>query len=167
MSVNGFSAAALAAVLMLGATGASAAVNVTFVNPETYRDDDFRSASKRPSVIADLTRHIERLDERYLKPGQRLDIKVIDARLAGRYEPWRPHLNDVRILRDTTPPRFEIRYVLRQGGKVITTGEEIVSDMNYLANPSARNSSNRLVHEKEMLSDWFRQRFVQLIAPRR
>lgn len=159
-------AAVTAAALMLGTASAVAAVNVTFVNPEQYRDDDFRNAAKRKGVIAEFTRYFERLDERYLKPGQRLDIEVLDARLAGRYEPWRRTMGDVRILRDTTPPRFEIRYTLRQGGKVIASGKETVSDMNYLSNPSARNSSERFAYEKDMLRDWFRRRFVELRAPR-
>lgn len=164
MRATRFAVATLAAV-MFSAAGAAAAVNVTFVNPHQYRDDDFRNASKRKSVIADLTRYFERLDERYLKKGQRLEIEVLDARLAGRYEPWGGALDDVRILRDTTPPRFEIRYTLREGRKVIASGKDVVSDMNYLRNPSAWNSSERLAYEKDMLRDWFRRRFVELRAP--
>jgi hypothetical protein len=114
-------ATAMLAALLLGTAGAAAAVNVTFVKPEKYRDDDFRNASKREGVIRELTRHFERLDKRYLTAGEKLEITVLDARLAGRYERWQPTFNDVRILRDTTPPRFVIRYTLRQNGKIIAS----------------------------------------------
>ncbi len=152
--------------MMLTTAGAGAAVNVTFSNPQTWRDDDFRSASKRQGVIEEFTRYFERLDKRYLKKEQKLDIEVLDARLAGRYERWQPEFSDVRILRDTTPPRFVIRYKLRQDGKVIASGEEVVSNLNYLWSSSARNSIERFAYEKEMLRDWFRKRFVQMQPPR-
>ena len=47
-------------------------------------------------------------------------------------------VQDVRILRDTTPPSIRMRYVLRRNGRVLTRSEETVSDMNYLMRPSAR-----------------------------
>lgn len=159
-------AAATIAALMLGTAAVPAAVNVTFVNPERFPDDDFRSAVKRRGVIAEFTRYFEQLDERYLKDGQKLDIEVLNARLAGQYEPLRPTYEDVRILRDTTPPRFRIRYTLREGGKVVASGEETVSDMNYLWNPAARNSIERFPYEKDMLRGWFVKRFVGAGAPR-
>lgn len=159
-------ATAMLAALLLGTASAAAAVNVTFVKPEKYRDDDFRNASKREGVIRELTRHFERLDKRYLTAGEKLEITVLDARLAGRYERWQPTFNDVRILRDTTPPRFVIRYTLRQNGKIIASGEETVSDLSYMWRASARNSTERFAYEKDMLRDWFRKRFVELKPPR-
>ncbi len=153
-------------VFLFAAAGAHAALTVTFVNPEHYRDDDFRSESKRKSIVAELTRYFATLDRRYLKDGQRLDIEVLDVRLAGQYEPWHTTFNDVRILRDTTPPRFKLRYTFRKAGKVLMKGEETVTDLNYLWNPSARGSSERLAYEKDMLRDWFRDRFVKLKAPK-
>lgn len=53
-----------------------------------------------------------------------------------------------------------------RAGKVLMKGEETVTDMNYLWNPSARGSSERLAYEKDMLRDWFRDRFVKLKAPK-
>ncbi|MCY1244010.1 hypothetical protein D9M72_570590 [compost metagenome] len=91
---------------------------------------------------------------------------MLDARLTGRYEPWHTAFNDVRILRNTTPPRFKLRYTLRQAGKVLMRGEETVTDVNYLWRPSARGSSDRLGYQKDMLRDWFRARFIKLKAPK-
>lgn len=90
-------ATAMLAALLLGTASAAAAVNVTFVKPEKYRDDDFRNASKREGVMRELTRHFERLDKRYLTAGEKLEIAVLDARLAGRYERWQPTFNDAAL----------------------------------------------------------------------
>lgn len=152
--------ATVLAFVLLGATSAAASVNITFVNPEHYRDSDFRNAARRESVVAELSRYLERLDRRYLKPGQRVDIEVLDVRLAGAYEPWRRNFDDVRILRDTTPPRFRLRYTFRHGNKVLGKGEETLTDLSYLSNPSARASSERFAYEKVMLREWFRKRFA-------
>ena len=158
-------AAGLAALTLM-TQAATASVQVTFVNPQNYNDRDFRSSGTRDGVIAEFQRYFGRLGSRYLKDGQSVRIEVIDARLAGEYGPWRPRFNDVRILRDITPPRFKLRYTLTQGKRVLAKGEETVSDINYLWNPSAQNSSERFAYEKDMLRDWFRKRFVELKAPR-
>ncbi|WP_454685494.1 DUF3016 domain-containing protein [Ancylobacter moscoviensis] len=158
-------AAGLAALTLMSAA-AEASVQVTFVNPQNYNDRDFRSSGTRDGIIAEFQRYFDRLGTRYLKDGQSVRIEVLDARLAGEYEPWRPRFNDVRILRDITPPRFKLRYTLTQGKRVLVKGEETVSDINYLWNPSAQNSSERFAYEKDMLRDWFRKRFVELKGPR-
>jgi len=141
-------------------TLASAAVSVKFIAPEHYREREFRSASTRDATLNQFRRLFEQLGARYLKPGQSLTIEVLDIDLAGEIEPWHRRLNDVRILRDTTPPRIRMRYVLRRNGRVLARSEETVSDMNYLMRPSARLSGERLAYEKDMLRDWFRARFT-------
>lgn len=154
--------AATMIALLIAAAGAEAAVSVTFVYPERYRDRDFRDAAKRASLTADLTRQFEKLDKRYLRSGQRLSIEVLDVRLAGQYEPWRTGFDEVRILRDVTPPRFKLRYTLRDGKRILARGEETLTDPNYLWSPAARRSGERLVYEKTLLRDWFRKRFGKL-----
>ncbi|MFH1556671.1 MAG: DUF3016 domain-containing protein [Pseudomonadota bacterium] len=152
--------------LVLMPLSAEAEVRVNFVNPQSYQDRDFRSTATRESVIAEFRRYFDRLGSRYLKEGQSLSIDVLDADLAGEYEPWRRTFNDVRILRDVTPPRFKLRYTLTQRGTVLMSAEEIVTDINYLWDPSASSSTERFPYEKDMLRDWFRKRFVELRAPR-
>lgn len=148
----------LLSLLMLMSVSAHAGVSVNFVHPEKFRDEDFRRSFKRDSVIAEFRKYFDRLGAIYLKKGQTLRIDVLNADLAGRYEPWNG-LYDVRVLRDVTPPSFRLRYTLRQGKRIVARGEETVTDMNYLWNLSARSSSGRFPHEKAMLRDWFRKRF--------
>ena len=155
--------AMLASTILAGS--ARADVAVTFVNPARFHDEDFRGTAKRNGILDEFRRYLVRLGDQYLGKGQRLGIEVLDIRLAGQYEPWRPHWNDVRILTDITPPRFRLRYTLRQGGKVVVSAEESVTDINYLWRASARFSSERFAYEKDMLRDWFRKRFVRLVPP--
>lgn len=165
MRIKMVATATLAALIAM--TGVSVAdVTVNFVNPERFADRDFRSSSKRSGILGEFERYFDRLGARHLKDGQAVRIDVLDVRLAGRYEPWHRQFNDVRVLRDTTPPRFKIRYTLTQGGRVIATGEESVSDMSYLWRSPAGRSSDRFAYEKDMLNRWFRDRFVSMRPPR-
>jgi hypothetical protein len=93
------------------------------------------------------------------------NVPPIDIELAGDFEQWIPTLGQTRILRNSMPPRIKVRYTLRQNGRTILRAGETISDMNYLMNPFAHLSSDRLVYEKEVLRDWFRERFVAMMPP--
>jgi hypothetical protein len=147
-------------VLSLTVSPANAAIRVSFISPERYHDEDFRNASTREGIVLEFRKFFDRLDSQYIKTGETLDVEVLDIDLAGEYEPWRPSLNNVRILRDITPPSFKLRYTLRRGKVVLMKNEETITDMNYLSDISAHNSTERFAYEKNMLRDWFRRRFA-------
>jgi hypothetical protein len=122
-------------------------------------DRALRRESDRRDFATELDRHIQRLGDRYLAPGQELHLQFTRIDLAGEYEPWRTDWQDVRILRDVTPPRIHFRYTLLQGGQPVAKGEARLSDMNYLSDPRARGDTDRFIHEKLLLDDWFRRTF--------
>jgi len=154
----------LAATCLLAAVAAPsisfAAVKVRFVDPDRYTDAGGFGGGSRNATLAELRGYLQQLGGRYLPPGQTLDIMVLDIDLAGSYEPWRAGMSDVRILRDVTPPRIRLRYVLSERGRRLRSGEETLSDINYQMNPSARASGDRYTYEKALLSDWFRRNFA-------
>lgn len=152
---------ALAALFAL-ASAAAAEVDIRFASPERYSDLDFRSPFKRERLVREFDRFLRAEGGRYLRPSQTLRIEVLDIDLAGREEPWRMRLGDVRVMRDITPPAVKLRYVLEERGRVIRRGEEQLLDWNYLSNISARNSSEWLPYEKALLRDWMRRRFGDL-----
>lgn len=162
--------ALLAPLLLVGpllAGPALAGIEVRFVNPETFTDADFRTPAVRAGVLADFSAFFARLGKSYLKGDQALTIDVLDMKLAGEFEPWRrPGWNDVRILRDITPPRFVLRYTLKQNGKVVVSATETVTDIAYMWDPSAARSSERFAFDYAVLKAWFRDRFVALKPPR-
>jgi hypothetical protein len=156
-------------VVLAWSVPATAAVTVSFTEPENYRDaslDGSFRVEAGDKGLREIQRHLERLGERYLASGQELKVEILDIDLAGGHEPWRPRLDGARIMRDITWPRIRLRYVLENEGIVATTAEESVIDMNYLGRPSLYYSSDRLRYEKQMLDDWFRARFVEHQAPR-
>jgi Protein of unknown function (DUF3016) len=145
---------------------AAGSVEVTFVNPERYRDIGDRNAGRRSGVLKEVESYFDYLGERHLKDGQVLRIEVLNIDLAGHYEPWRFELRNVRIMRDVTPPRFRLRYALVDRGKLLVRAEENVTDMTYLWGAGSTYGDQRLGYEKKMLRDWFRRRFVRLDPPR-
>lgn len=126
----------------------------------------WRSASEREALFSHLARTLTRLGERDLAPGRRLEVRLLDIRPAGQFEPWRPGADSVRILRDTTPPVVKLSYRLTERGRTLSAGEETVSDMNYLWDPAARSSLGTFPYETELMRDWFRDRIVKLKPPR-
>ncbi|SMO87208.1 DUF3016 domain-containing protein [Paracoccus laeviglucosivorans] len=141
------------------ATPAMADVVVDYAGLAGSRDPGLRSDRDRRIVVAQLDRSIQELGQRYLQPGQDLRIDIVELDLAGDFEPWRSGMQDVRIMRDVTPPKIRIRYALTQNGQPIQSGEARLGDMNYLSDPRAMNDSEPLIHEKLLLRDWFKKTF--------
>jgi hypothetical protein len=150
------------------ASAASAAVEVSFVQPERYSDatlDQGYGAKAREPVLRVIREHLERLGARHLKPNQTLRIDVLDIDLAGRFEWWRPYAYNVRILRGVTWPRIAVRYTWEEEDRVLLVAEESISDLNYQTRVAVNLSGDPLKYEKVMLDDWFRSRFVKLKPP--
>ena len=149
--------AALATAL---ATTANAAVIVTFTGSDKYVDTG-RYRFEGTQVLAELEKHFQQLGTRYLHPDQNLRIEVLDIDLAGD-ERFRGGPNqDVRILRGGADwPRMRVRYSLEGGGKPALSGEDSISDMNYLHRPITVRLNEHLAYEKRMLDEWFRTKFA-------
>ncbi|GGE85812.1 DUF3016 domain-containing protein [Massilia psychrophila] len=149
---------ALAGLFALSAGGASAAVTVAFSHPEKYGDLPF-SPSDREQVLKDLGEYFVSLS-RDLPPGQELRVEVTDLDMAGRIYPnFRGQ--DLRVLRGRADwPRMALRYSLESNGRVISSGEENLSDMAYLERINRYSDGDTLRYEKRMIGDWFKNKFV-------
>jgi hypothetical protein len=157
--------AAVLLPILIFATPAAAAVDISFSQPERFTDADLGDGGQpRQAVMAGIERYFQRLGRRWLQPGRTLRVEVLDIDLAGRYEPWRPLAFNVRAMRDVAWPRIRLRYALADNGRVIATAEEDVTDLHYLLRPKVRLSRDPLRYEKAMLDDWFRTRFAEPVA---
>jgi hypothetical protein len=148
---------------------AGAGVQVSFVQPERFYDATLYSAygaAAREPAMNGIRDYLEHLGRTHLRANETLEIAVLDIDLAGRFEWWRPFAYNTRIVRDITWPRIKVRYALRQDDRVLTSGEESITDLNYLMHATAPNYSDPLRYEKAMLDDWFRARFVTGRQPR-
>lgn len=145
------------AVTLLVAAPAPAGVIIHFADPQQYGSSDFGSATPE-ATLSELAGHLQKLGTRLLKPNQTLRIDVLRVDLAGMIQPF--GTQQVRVMRDATPPRIKLRYIMTQGGRILQRDEETISDINYLMNSARASSGGRLYYEKEMLTDWFRRRFT-------
>ncbi|SFA61117.1 Protein of unknown function [Paracoccus halophilus] len=151
----------LALAVLVAAPVAHADVTVTYIAPERFRDREFRNSHKRALALAEFDREFEELGSRYLPDGSDLAVEVLDIDLAGDFEPWDFDYRDVRIMRETTPPRMHLRYVLSEGGRVLARDEVRITNMRYLSDPRANRLNGRFSHDMRLLGDWFRKTFFR------
>ena len=147
------------ALVAAGAAHAAGTVNVEFVAPASYADAGNTRADE-PANREALAQHLRELGRRYLADGEVLQVSVLDIDLAGTVRPGRR--GDIRTEKGGADwPRIKLRYSLRAGDKVMQSAEETVQNLNYLHDRTEYGSSERLRHEKRMLDDWFKARFVE------
>ncbi len=154
--------AAFAALLLATVGTAGAGVAVAYDNPADFTDAKlYYGFGKKPDqyVLRDLTRHFDKLSQRYLAPGQDLKVEILDIDLAGYFRPFGRAGDQVRILDRATWPRIKLRYALSQSGAVLAQGEETLADLDYLHYAHVGSTTDALRYEKRMLTDWFRRRF--------
>jgi hypothetical protein len=143
-------------IALLWTAPANATVTVTFAgNPDRYTD----IFNHGRSMAGEIKAYVLQLGARYVPKNQTLKITILDIDLAGVDETFRnPSLP--RIMRESTWPRIRLRYELTQNRRVISAGEELVSDQMYLGSLGMASSGDSLRYEKNMLDDWFRKKFA-------
>lgn len=154
-----FTLVSLTGLLTAAAAASAGTVEVKFINPDKFTDarDD---ALRREDVMKTLEARLKQLGEKKLPASQTLQVDVLDVDLAGDAFP-RATLRETRVLRGRADwPRLHLRYTLREGDKVIKTGDEHLADMNYLMSSLRVSQDGPLPYEKRMLDRWFDERIV-------
>lgn len=131
-------------------------ITVTFDQPDKFTDvkSTYQGFTDQ-SYLDDLARYIDRAARGYLADGQRLTIKFTDIDMAGDFEPGRPRLNDVRIMKGIYPPRLKFSYTVTDAaGKTVSQGDVNLADMTYQSRLRLANNSDPMFYEKAMLGDW-------------
>lgn len=162
--MNGISSFILASIVgaaLLSATPAAAQVQVRYEAPERFTDAENRGGSGLTLrvTLSEMTRILEQLGQARLRPGESLDLTVLDIDLAGFERPVASTSQGLRVMNDVTPPRIRLAYALRRHGRIVTQGEESVSDINFLLNFNSRLSTGALYYERAVLGEWFAKRF--------
>jgi hypothetical protein len=134
---------------------AAGSAEVRFVDADRFADTG-RTAVDRERALASLAAHVQELGRR-LPDGQRLKVEVLDVDLAGELDFRR---GDVRILRGKADvPHIHLRWALEQGGSTLKSGEERLSNLNYLTGRRVDMAyEGDYPHEKRMLTQWFRDK---------
>lgn len=150
--------------LVAAALAASAGtVEVSFVNAGNYWDSGTTSWDQDANLKI-LSTHLRKLGQRWLAADQVLKVEVLQVKLAGNVRPFHGS-TAVRVITGGADwPKLYLRYSLLAGGRPVTSGEEWVSDIDYLHGLSSRGDSEPLYYEKRMLNTWFKARFVDALA---
>jgi hypothetical protein len=160
---------ALGALVLGGAAAMGAAIpgapvstdkaEVSYRNPAGFTEMD-RSFGERTDWLDELSGYVAKRAARTLPDGQRLLVTITDVQRAGRREPWRiGTMSDVRIVRDTTPPRIELNYQLvAQDGAVLKEGSRRLTDLDFM-HRAGFHRGELLSHEKNLIDDWMRRDF--------
>jgi hypothetical protein len=153
------SLAAAAAGVNPGAPVTVGNVEVSYSNPDKFTEIDFDS-TKRTDWLAQLSAYVANRAQRSLPPGEKLSVTITDVQLAGGFEPWhRGDLARTRIVRDTRPPRIDLRFkVEAASGGVIKEGERKLRDIAFLDH-SVYHRSEPLAHEKNLIDTWLTKEF--------
>lgn len=137
---------------------AAGSVSVSFIDEAKFVDAGARPA-ERATNLAALSRHMQRLAQD-LPAGQALTIEVLDLDLAGKLEPARGALDQVRVLKGLGDwPSITLRYTLSTDGRTIASGTERLRDLDYLHQARSARRYEALHYERRLLDAWFRERF--------
>ncbi|NQY34487.1 MAG: DUF3016 domain-containing protein [Alteromonadaceae bacterium] len=142
-------------------TSIAAEVEVTWSNPEKYRDIRASSESRkhfRAKVFRNLEKHFTKLAAK-LPENQTLKIKVSDLDLAG--DTLHGGISRIRIVKEINYPRIKFSYQLldKENKTVLLAGDVNLKDMNFMQGASLRYKSDYLGYEKKMIDKWFFKSF--------
>ena len=140
-------------------------VSVSYDQPEKFTDfksGRLSSESELKGLMDLFTAHLQQQAKRWLKDGEKLEIKFTDIDLAGAYEPWHgPQFDDIRIMKDIYPPRMQLAFrLLGADGKVISEGKRELSDLAYQSN-LLMPASDAYRYDKNLLTEWLRREFAR------
>jgi len=133
-------------------------VEVTFDHPEKFTDakqDSMDSEQGRNGILDQIREFMEQRGSDYLPAGFKLAITFTDVDLAGEFEPWRgAQWNDVRIVKEIYPPRFNLSYKLTDpAGKVLKEDKVELRDLSFMTRLTI-NPQEPLHFEKDILGQW-------------
>jgi hypothetical protein len=146
------------AIAVLLAASAQAEVSVKFIDPAKFSDIKDNTGFPHQEILKDIEAHLVEQAGRRLV-GQDLSIEVTDVDLAGDVQPIGRRMDLLRVMRPVTSPAIELRYELREGGKVVRTGTAKLRDMSYQDSINTYPSGDPLRYERRMLDRWLDQEF--------
>lgn len=149
-------AAAAAAAAAAGSPVSTGKVEVSYRNPAGFTEMG-RSFGARSDWLDELSSYVAQRAARSVPEGERLIVTITDVQRAGMIEPWRHAATDLRVVRETTPPRIDLSFQLvAANGAVLTEGSRQLRDFAFMMRGS-RHRGDSLEYEKNLIDDWMRQ----------
>ncbi|MDX2369123.1 MAG: DUF3016 domain-containing protein [Colwellia sp.] len=146
----------------------AATSEVTWTDHEKYRDIHPGSEGRkhfRERTFKNFEKHFAELAVN-LPENQVLNINVTDVDLAG--DTHSAGINQLRIIKDIYYPRMNFSYELvNADGSIITSGEIVLKDMNFMMGSNLKYRNKSLGYEKKLLDDWFSDTFKELVVEKK
>ena len=160
IAVFAVAGAAAAATEPPGATVSTERAEVAYRNPAGFTEMQRSFGNARTDWLDELSRYVAQRAARTLPEGERLLVTITDVQRAGRVEPWRgPASNDLRIVRDNTPPRIDLEFrLVGANGAVLKEGARQLRDVAFL-NRAGLHRDEALGYEKNLIDGWMRSDF--------
>lgn len=137
-----------------------AQVSVTWERPESFADANssrLGGSRDRANVLAEIESVILRSAEGKLDQ-RRLHLTITDLDLEGEFEPWRPRLRDVRVVRDIYPARVSLHHRLEApDGSLLSEGSAQLSSFGRIPPLSPASRLDRFPILSDLLRDHLRQ----------
>ncbi|HEY0955875.1 MAG TPA: DUF3016 domain-containing protein [Roseateles sp.] len=149
--------------LLALSAAAQADVTVKFVEPDKFSDIKDNSGFRDKDILKDIEAHLVAQAQKAL-PGRDVLIDVTDVNLAGEVEPFWRSAQWLRVMRTVTLPSIDLKYEVREAGKVVQQGEVRLRDMNYQDGFNGYSSGDTLRYEKRMIDRWLKQEFNTTVA---
>lgn len=158
--------------LLSSQTFAKAEVEIIWQEPKKFTDVRATNESRkgfRESTFKKLDEYIAELAE-YLPEGHKLSMTVDNLDLAGQVWPASfvglGHSgSDVRLIKSIDIPRMSFTYqLLDEAGQVVQESAVKLKDMSFQDRHNPFFDSESLRYEKNMIRDWFKDEFSQLMA---
>jgi len=134
----------------------AATAEVTWKNPDKYRDVDPGDGSKkrfRERTFKGFEKHFNKLAEK-LSADQTLKIEVTDVDLAG--DTHTGGINRLRIVKELYYPKLTFSYQLLDADKSVIKSDDVkLKDMNFMTGGNLKYKHHSLGYEKKMLDKWF------------
>jgi hypothetical protein len=171
---HGLFSRGLCAGLLIGAISVSALaetagapvvagnVEVSYRDPAGLVELNSGKAERGDWWLDELSRYVAKSASRVLPADQRLLVTITDVQRAGMFEPWRRGpTSDVRIVRDSTPPRIDLSFQLVSAqGAVLKEGARKLRDINFLGRSGWDHQTEAMPYEKNLIDDWLREDFA-------
>lgn len=149
------SMAASLILVMLSATSAQAGtVKVEWHEPDEYTDIKSANANRnkfRKSVFKQFEKHFNKMAQKELPEGMRLEVKVTDLDLAGEVIGAAQY----RTVTNSRWPSIEFEYSLYDGKRLVKSETVKLKDLSFMDKRSRLGNRSTYFYEKRLIKDWF------------
>lgn len=143
--------------------GARTPVEVRFESVDRFTDigDAGPRSAGMDRDLRVLADHLRAGLAPHVPPGGQLHIVITDIDKAGRVEPARGGgLAPLRVIRDTTPPRIELRFrQMDAAGTLVREGARGLRALEFRDAATASVRDDPMRYERALLDEWIEKEF--------